>query len=364
MRFWSRLACALLALNAAGCAIAASEAEVTVELGEARVEVLVLLKDVRLATDDRIEGLKVFTPFADLETARVAFARSPLAAWGGTLTAVAWRPRGQALDVEVRGLLPRGDFDTCAAAVCRSQLDSAHQRCMGFPVARCEDGHQARWTERELPLTGPARWPADARRLTAKLALVPRKQEDHARMHPALDVFLHHSQAPEATRASLQRMQRFQEAYRAEDLPRALSLQEEALAAKDSLALEEVQRERIRLLHRFLADHRAELLSPPPGLWEGFNAFALKSPEPEVSEPEVPMAEVPRLRLQVAYEAALRPLKAKGRLEVPDAQLANVCTEASVRRKAASRRLCDHLMLRGPRGWTFAPWATPPRKGP
>ena len=260
--------------------------------------------------------------------------------------------------MEVRGALPRADFDTCAAAMCRSQRAPALQRCMGFPVARCEDGYQARWGAPEFPLTGPERWPADARRLTAKLAVRPRQQEDHARMYPALDVFLHHSQAPEATRASLQRMQRFQEAYRAEDLPRALSLHEEALAAEDSLALEEVQGERIRLLHRFLADHRAELLSPPPGLWEGFNAFAPESPEPEV-----PMAELPRLRLQVAYEAALRPLKAKGRLEVPDTQLANVCTEASVRRKAASRRFCDHLMLRGPKGWTFAPWATPPRKG-
>ncbi|NMO21167.1 hypothetical protein HPC49_28630 [Pyxidicoccus fallax] len=357
MRRWVIGWWALLSLFSTGCFITPREGDISVELGAERVDVVVQLRDVRLVPHDVLDGLRVFVPYADLESARGLFAKSPMAKWGGTLTSVTWRARDRTLDVEVRGTLPRSAFETCARAACGGGPAPTEDRCEGFPIRRCGAGgiltpDAPRLDTHEV--RAPEQWPAEAKRLEARLVYV--KQDE---LKPALEVFSSYSRAPVAARASLQQVDAFKQAYDGGDLSRASSLYEHARTTANPLVLEGVQRERMRLLHRFLDSHRAVLLSLPPGL-DSFVGFQPDDREP----PLAPMPELLRLRLQIAYEAALRDYRGpRGRVTPADLVLGEVCADAHIQRNKASRRFCDQLMLRGPKGWTFASELTPARSG-
>ncbi|WP_164021276.1 hypothetical protein [Pyxidicoccus trucidator] len=349
----------LCVIASTGCLMAPREAEFTLEPGAERVEVRVELRDIRLVTDDLVEGPKLLVDFIDLESAKKVFDKSAMAGWGVVLTGVTWRAREQTLDVEVRGFLPRSAFDACASARCDDASAPAAGQCAAFPITKCNGEYSAHLPgselEREYRFASPSRWPGDSRQLTGRLAMNP----DHtlAKYPSALGVFTHLTRAPEAARVTLQRMERFGKVYTRDQVAEAAKLFEEARAAGDLLAVEHANRERMHLLYQFLASHRARLLSRPPGVLAGLRYIGWQS-----VPPEVPMPELLRLRLQIAYEAALRGFTESGALTRVDTELAEVCVEPAVQRVAASRQWCDLLMLRGPEGWVLETASTPRRK--
>lgn len=350
----------LLWLLSTGCLVAPRETDVTVELGSEQVEILVQARDVRLATNNLLEGLGLFAPIADLAALRAGLEKRGLtAAWGLELTRLEWRARGRELDVELRGVLSRRDFEACARVACDRESRPQDRSCQGFPVSRCEGGplvlHKDLQSGPMHQITAPGEWPADARRLTARWAVT--EEEKLEAMAPALKVFSSYLKDPAAVRASLQRVDAFNRAFTGVDVPGAARLYEEARAAGDTLTVEGADRERMRLLREFLVSHRAELLSPPPGLLEGLGSGGGPLP------PLAPMPELLRLKLQVAYEAAIRGLKEpKGTLNPVGPHLARVCAAPQVQRNAESRGFCDQLMLRGAKGWAVEPGSTPRRK--
>jgi hypothetical protein len=337
------------------------EIELTVEPGTEQVEVQATLRDIQLWTEDPVEALRIFhnvhTP--DAPQAAELLGHFP---WRPQLSRWEWQVRGQALDLVIRGSMPRSRFDACVAMPLEQRGASSTGRspCYAFPL-RLAGEEEYRPAVEASPkglgtppwkLLGETRWPARERRIQARV------QVDLERFFPpmrqsALPTFQLHASDPEGAAAYMSLVQRYGTAFREGDTPACQALQAEAERALPARLLvlfhAQIRRERLWLLEAFTRLHGLlpvkSVLKPVELRFGASEQEYAPSLLPRKRPPELSLLRIARLHDQAAvrfgvdWETGQRDFSSW--MNEPDLQV--LCGEL-IRKAPAYRQLCKHLL--------------------
>lgn len=186
---------------AIGCVAAPREVETTIDLGPQKVEIDVRLHDIRTSGNNALTQLQLFSEFSKWDPKWIE--ELP---WAVAPTRFEYASDGGRLDLSMHGTMSRADFDKCARAAYDAGV------CNEFPVMLSKSGYGVRPEVLQLAsLTidpkAKAAWPADAGRMSYRVALSP-KEEQFIKDGPSLaEGFELHRANPAAADATVKKME-------------------------------------------------------------------------------------------------------------------------------------------------------------